>query len=179
MISRARVRARTHEDSVNPDSAWQYQPSCKHRARAQAARRAISLKRTRDAKSRDRRTARAAAFMPVLRRPHDHHRDLRAWLSAEAPPHARSSTNQNRHLMMPSPPIHNCHDTRYSCWLATGHDQVRIGALDWPVMVPQIPSCNVTTTCSPQCDHPRFAPNQPRQPLLFNLFKPNPTTKSP
>ena len=76
-------------------AARQYQPSCKHRARAQAARRAISPKTIRHTQSSDRRTARAAAFMPVLRRPHDHHRDLRARLSADAPPHARSSTNQN------------------------------------------------------------------------------------
>jgi hypothetical protein len=136
-------------------------------------------KTTRDAQSSDRRTPRAAASMSVLRGPYDRHRDLRAWLSAEAPPHARSSTNQNRHLMMPSPPIDHSYDTCHPRWLATGHDQVRIRALDGPVMVPQIPSCNVTTTCSPQCDHPRSAPNQPPQPLLFDLFKPSPSAKSP
>src|SRR6185312_2115777 len=65
----------------------------------------------RDAQSNDRRTPRAAASMSVLRWPYDRHRDLRAWLSAEAPPHARSSTNQNRHLMMPSPPIDHSYDT--------------------------------------------------------------------
>ena len=48
--------------------------------------------------------------------------------------------------MMPSPPIDHSYDTCHPRWLATGHDQVRIRALDWPVMVPQIPSCNVTTT---------------------------------
>ena len=56
-------------------------------------------------KASDRRTPRAAASMPVLRRPHDHHRDLRARLRAEAPAHAGSGNNQDRHLMMPSPPI--------------------------------------------------------------------------
>jgi len=45
--------------------------------------------------------------------------------------------------MMPSPPINHSYDTCHPRWFATGHDQVRIRALDWPVMVPQIPSCNV------------------------------------
>ena len=71
-------------------AARQRQPSRKHRARARAARRAVPPKRTRDAQSSDRRTPRAAASMPVLRRPHDHHRDLRARLRAQAPPHTGS-----------------------------------------------------------------------------------------
>ena len=81
--------------------------------------------------------------------------------------------------MMPSPPSHHRHNTRCSCWLSAGRNQARIRPLDWPVMVPQFPSCNVTTTCSPQCDHPRFAANRPPQPLLSNLFKPSPAAKSP
>ena len=44
-------------------------------------------RRTQDARSRDQRTPRAAASMPVLRRSHDRHRDLRARLRAQAPPH--------------------------------------------------------------------------------------------
>ena len=58
-------------------AARQRQPSRKHCARAPAARRAVAPQRTRDARSRDRRTPRAAASMPVLRRPHDRHRDFR------------------------------------------------------------------------------------------------------
>ena len=57
------------------------------------------------------RTADTAASMPVLRRPHDHHRDLRARLRAEAPAHTGSGGDQDRHLMMPStdrqPPSHS------------------------------------------------------------------------
>ena len=65
------------------------------------------LRTARDVRGRSaRRTARAAASVPLLRWPHDHHRDLRARLRAEAPPHARSGSDQDRHLMMPSPPIH-------------------------------------------------------------------------
>jgi len=37
--------------------------------------------------------------------------------------------------MMPSPPINHSYDTCHPRWLATGHDQVSIRALDWPVMV--------------------------------------------
>jgi hypothetical protein len=51
-------------------------PSRKHCPRARAARRAVPPKRTRDARSSDRRAPRAAASMPVLRRPHDRHRDF-------------------------------------------------------------------------------------------------------
>ena len=66
-----------------------------------------------------RRTPRAAASMPVLRRPHDHHRDLRARLRAEAPAHTGSGGDQDRHLMMPSPPIDDRSDTRHSRWLVS------------------------------------------------------------
>ena len=38
--------------------------------------------------------------LSMLRRPHDHHRDLRARLSAKAPHHARSDSDQDRHLMI-------------------------------------------------------------------------------
>ena len=47
----------------------------------------------------------AAASMPLLRRPHDRHRDFRARLRAQAPASTTSGTNQDRHLMMKSPPI--------------------------------------------------------------------------
>ena len=77
--------------------------------------------------------------MSVLRWPYDRHRDLRAWLSAEAPPHARSGTNQNRHLMMPSPPIDHSYGHCHPRWLATGHAQVRIRALTGPANGPANP----------------------------------------
>src|SRR6195256_5289017 len=57
-------------------------------------------KEPRDARSCARTTPRAAASMPVLRQPHDHHRDFRARLRAEVPAHAAGG-NQDRHLMMP------------------------------------------------------------------------------
>jgi hypothetical protein len=50
--------------------------------------------------------------MSLLRRPHDHHRDLRRRLPAETPPRVRYGSDQDRHLMMPSPPIHQPSDAR-------------------------------------------------------------------
>ena len=51
--------------------------------------------------------------------------------------------------MMPSPPIDDSYDTCHPRWLAAGRKQARIRALDWPVMAPQIPSCNVPTAPHP------------------------------
>src|SRR5216684_748302 len=49
--------------------------------------------------------------MPVLRQPHDHHRDFHARLRAETPTHAARG-NQDRHVMMPSSAIDARPDTR-------------------------------------------------------------------
>jgi hypothetical protein len=135
--------------------------------------------RPRDARSSARSTQRAATSMSVLRWPHDRHRDLRPRLPAKAPAHTSSASDHHRHLMMPSPPIHDRHDTRYSCWRSAGRNQARIRPLDWPVVAPQIPSFNVRTARSPRCPHPWFEANRPRQPLLSNLFKPSAAAKSP
>ena len=67
-----------------------------------------------------RRTPHAAASMSLLRRPHDHHRDLREGLPAETPPRARCSSDQDRHLIMPSLPIHQPSDARHSGWPRPG-----------------------------------------------------------
>ena len=50
-----------------------------------AAKRAILLETGRDDRSR-RRTPRALASVSLLRRPHDHHRDLRGRLPTKTPP---------------------------------------------------------------------------------------------
>src|SRR6185436_19697621 len=57
-------------------------------------------------------TAAAAEPRVLLRRPHDHHRDLCTRLPAETPPRVRSRSDQDRHLVMPSPPIHQPSDAR-------------------------------------------------------------------
>ena len=90
----------------------------------------------------DRRTARAAASMPLLRRPHDHHRDLRARLPAEAPPHACSGSDQDRHLMMPSPRS----TTAATLAILAGSQPAattRVASAGLARSRRQIPSCNV------------------------------------
>ncbi len=81
--------------------------------------------------------------------------------------------------MMPSPPIHDRHDTRYSRRLSAGRNQARIHPLDWPVFAPQIPSYNMPTARSPRCANPRFEENRPKPPLPSSLFKPGHAAKSP
>ena len=89
-----------------------------HRTGARVACRTVPLETGRDVRDRRRRrTPRAAASMSLLWRPHDHHRDLRKGLPAETPPRARYSSDQDRHLIMPSPPIHQPSDARHSGWL--------------------------------------------------------------
>jgi hypothetical protein len=149
-------RSRFWTAQPGTDCQIEFQLIQRHCARAPAARRAVSPKRTRDAQRSDRPTPRAAASMSVLRWPHDRHRDFRARLRAKAPARATSSGNQDRHLMMPSPPIDDSYHPCRLRWLAAGRGQTRIRPLDWPVSAPQIPSCNVPTARSPRCAHPGF-----------------------
>jgi hypothetical protein len=62
-----------------------------------------------------------------LRQPRDRHRDFRALLRAEVPPHAAGG-NQDRHLMMPSPSIYTYSNARHSYRLSGGIAQARIAA---------------------------------------------------
>jgi hypothetical protein len=59
---------------------------------------------------RIRSTSRSANAVPMLRWPLDHHRDLRARLSAQA----HSGNDQDRYLMTPSPLTHDCPHTNRS-----------------------------------------------------------------
>jgi hypothetical protein len=126
-----------------------------------------------------RRTALAAAPMPVLRRPHDRHRDLCARMRAQAPAFAASRGNQDRHLMMLSPLIDGGPDTRFSCWFIAGSDGAHISSLDWSATPPSIGSAYGRAT--------RFHPRKPgsfelkraRRPQSSNLSKPKPAAKSP
>jgi len=83
-----------------------------YRTGARIARRAVSLETSRDVRDHSRRrTPHAAAPLPVLRRPHDYHRDLRGQPPAETPPRAHSG--RHRHLVMPS---HPCSASRLNQW---------------------------------------------------------------
>jgi hypothetical protein len=61
--------------------------------------------------------------MPVLRRPHDRHRNLRARLPAKVPTNARSNIDQDRHVMRPSPPIDNSYDACQTWIVDADHDE--------------------------------------------------------
>jgi hypothetical protein len=149
--------------------------------RARAARRAASRKRTRDAQSITRRTAPAAAAMPMLRQPHDRHRDLRARLRTEAPAFAGARDNQDRHLMIPPPVIrrHHCSNARHSCWFSAGHAQAHIGMPDSPAVARSIRSPHAQIARSHRRMRPSFAASRSRQPFQSSLSKPKPVAKSP
>src|SRR5271170_755915 len=160
-------------------AARQRQSSREHCARAQAARRSVSPKTIRDARTSDRRTPRAAASMPVLRRPHDHHRDLRARLRAEAPTHTGSSGDQDRYVMMPSPPIDDRPEARYSCRITAGSAHDRAGLSDWPALAPPIWSCTVRSIGLCQHLPPSSEPKRSRRPLPPDLLQTNAAANSP
>jgi hypothetical protein len=143
-----------------------------------AARPAGARKRTRDAWSRARTTPRAAASMPVLRQPHDHHRDLRARLRAEVPPHTAGS-NQDRHVMMPSPLIYTYRSARHPCRLSAGTAQARITALHSIAVARPILSFYPQIARSHRRMRPCSAASRSRRPPQSNLSKPEPAAKSP
>ena len=92
--------------------ARQRRPCRQHRARPPDAGRAIAPDRChQENRHQARRANNTGASMPLLRRPHDHHRDLRARLPAQIPP-ATTGANQDRHIMTQSPPIDTRRDTR-------------------------------------------------------------------
>ena len=116
-----------------------------------------------------RRAARAAASMPVLRRPHDRHRDLRARLRAEAPPHTGTGGDQDRHLMRPSPPIDDRNDHRHSRRLSAGSAHARIAPPDSPAVARPILSRDAQNARSYRTHIPRVAkPDHRNPPLQFS-----------
>ncbi len=121
---------------------------------------------------------RTAPSMPVLRQPHDHHRDFRARLRTEVSPHAAGG-NQDRHLMMPSPSIHTYSNARHSCRLSAGIAQARIAALHSIAVTPPILSRYPQIARSHRRMRPSFAASRSRRPLQSNLSKPEPAAKSP
>ena len=147
------------------------------------ARELLAMPPAQAARGRQARTAkravRVAASMPVLRRPYDHHRDLRARMSAQTPAHTGSRSDQDRHLMMRSPPIEHRYDTCHSRWRAAGRAHVRIRLLDLHPVTPPIVSHNLQQARSPRPAHPCYTANRAQPPPPPNLAKPYPVAQSP
>jgi hypothetical protein len=70
--------------------------------------------------------------------------------------------------MMPSPPIDDRHDTRYSCWRAAGSAQARGEPPDWTAVMPSIPSRTVQSTRSTPRAQPRFQVKRAALPTRSN-----------
>ena len=123
-----------------------------HRAGARVARRSVPAETARNVRDRcRRRTPRVAASMSLLRRPHDHHRDLRARLPAQTPPGVRCSSDRDQHLMMPLPPIEQPSDARHSGWLGQHSRRLR-RSINRPAMTP--PTLSGNARCAPSARHP-------------------------
>src|SRR5258708_32326081 len=93
-------------------SAHQPNPRQEYRSCPRVARSAAHPDRCHQSCQRHVRRAKTTrASLPLLRWPHDHHRDLLARPTAKcfekpsAPPHTGPTSNQDRHLMIPPPPI--------------------------------------------------------------------------
>jgi hypothetical protein len=120
--------------------------------------RAVPPETGRDVRDRGRRsTPHAAASVSLLRRPHDHHRDLRTRLPAETPSRVRYGSHQDRHLVMPSPPIRHPSDAR-PFWLALGRNSPADCSLtNRPAVTPPTLSGNARCARSARQSHPSSA----------------------
>jgi hypothetical protein len=140
-------------------SAQQCRPSPQHRTCPRVARATTHPDRCHQSCQRqgfDKRSARGTestrASLPLLRQPHDHHRDLLAGVPAKAPPHAGSTSNQDRYLMIPSPSIRHRIDTLHSGSRSAGSAPACSVAPHRPADPPQIRSRN------PQAARPKSKP---------------------
>ena len=113
---------------------------------------------------------RSVKAVPMLRWPHDHHRDLRARLSAQA----QSGIDQDRLLMTPSPLIDDRTRTNRSRRRSTGNARARAKPLSLSALTPQTSPRNALACQSPYSPAERLP-----QPLQSKLIKPAAATKSP
>jgi hypothetical protein len=81
--------------------------------------------------------------------------------------------------MTQSPPSDQRPNTHYSCRLAPGSAQARIGWLDWPAVAPQIVSRSARALRSPRYTHPPPDPNRSQRPPRSSFLKPHTAAKSP
>ncbi len=117
--------------------------------------------------------------VPLLWRPHDHHRDLRGRLPAQTPPRGRYSNDQHRHLMMPSPRIHQPSDARHPGWLSASTAPAYCASINRPAVAPPILSGNARPAGSARYPHRSFAAKRLGRALRSNLAQPDAAAKSP
>jgi len=79
-------------------------PRRQHRQSARAAQRAYLPNTIRRCKCKYRCAACTRASLPMLRRPHDHHRDIRARRNPALPSERANASDQDRHVMIASLP---------------------------------------------------------------------------
>jgi hypothetical protein len=102
-----------------------------------------------------RRTPHAAAPLPVLRRPHDHHRDLRGRLPTKTPSRPGNRGGQHRYLVMPSHAIHQPDNARHSGWLSAARA---------PLSPIDDSACSRTANSLGQCPLRSFHPSSTPRP---------------
>jgi hypothetical protein len=159
--------------------AGQRHPRRQHRPGARTARRpgqSRTARHNRDPGGRP--NAHAAASVPLLRRAHVHHRDLRARLRAQAPTDTRAGGNRDRHLMMPSPPIRHRSDISHPRRISIGIASTRVGPSDSPASPAPFRSIPRSARLALQA-HPRLRPKPWARPLRLILFEPEAALNSP
>ena len=124
-----------------------------------------------------RRTPHAATTVPLLRRTHVHHRDLRARQRAKASTHTGDGRDQDRHLMMPSSLIRT--EARHSGRLSPGSTPACADQQDWPVIAPQILSNKVQSARSRQQAPPSLKLKRSDRQRRLNFRSTRADAKSP
>src|SRR5712672_1104541 len=126
-----------------------------------------------------RRTPHTATTVPLLRRTHVHHRDLRARQRAKAPTHARAGRDQDRHLMMLSSLIQHRTEARHFGRLSPGSTPACADQQDWPVIAPQILSSKLRSVRSRQHARSRFQLKRSDRQRRLNFPNTHADAKSP
>src|SRR6516225_2564964 len=117
--------------------------------------------------------------MPLLRRTHDYHRDLRARLRAQAPSHTRAATDQDRYLMTPSHPINDRSGRLQSRWFASSNPAARDVALDSKPRAAPIWSPTVQPAAVPPSLAVYSSTNQLLRPHRATILRSRAAAKSP
>src|SRR5579862_5058548 len=112
--------------------------------------------------------------MPLLRRSHDHHREVPTRRNSTLPAEPANASNEDRHLMTPSLPIEDRYHA-YSCRLTTRRAQPRILAFNSQTTAPENAPPNPRRALSHQLPHPVWpAKPSPHPSISLNSTAPVP-----